>query len=589
MNFLPKNKKAFLLFYFISVAVLNAYLFYNYRLGDLNIQKIELESNINKNDLLVYTTPFNAPDIDFGSPVQAIQIDSHYVFDLASGAKTRVLRIYISSKTTAYLQNITLVTPGCREILKKNDFRFVNAKAGKNNRDEKIEIGAELDGYLETRFKRFTPTELILNEFIILLSGFLVGGLLLLLFNNYTSKSPGKIDFKEASVTLFICTLFLPHPIFNVAVILSMALCIWSFDVKRFFSNRLGLLFVIYFLWFMFNNLFISSTFNSRLFETFLPVFFLPFYLSAVPRANYLKFFPISAFVLGIYYFFTSLLDAAVFSNINYFSFDGFTKNALHPVYFSYLFFFSIVYVELRGAKTFNKMVFQPVFLICLVCCGSKLVISLVALFYFMRYVKKNILLGSGILLLIVLSILMFKPTRARFLDVFNLGNLSILKADPVPSLHDPRLNGLTLRLIIWQESLSALSGPKEFLFGKGVDETADHALENRLVERGLERGHTKYDPHNQFIATYYKFGFIGLLILITICVYSFYKSMKQKDQLLFFSALLFFLAMLTESALQRVTGIYFFICILFLLSDTVINSTKGFENSDTGNKGNTK
>jgi O-antigen ligase len=222
-----------------------------------------------------------------------------------------------------------------------------------------------------------------------------------------------------------------------------------------------------------------------------------------------------------------------------------------------------------------------------MLCCGSKLIISLTVLFYAFQFVKKRAYLGYIFIGVIIVSILLFSPTKKRFQEVFDLKSLSVLKENPVPSIRDSRLNGLTLRLIIWQESLNSLKNSRDFFFGKGVDKAADKVLEDRLSQRGLAVGHTKYDPHNQFIATYYKMGFIGFMVLVGICIYYFYLAIRKRSSLLLYSIVLFSAAMFTESVLQRVVGIYFFICILLLLSEPLTNPTQHVENSDTRNEGN--
>jgi O-antigen ligase len=181
----------------------------------------------------------------------------------------------------------------------------------------------------------------------------------------------------------------------------------------------------------------------------------------------------------------------------------------------------------------------------------------------------------------VIIAFLLFKPTRERFIAIFNLNDISILKDSPLNSATDARINGLTLRLILWQEVFH-LMNKEDFILGKGTGKDADKLLEEKLVKRGLEPAHTHYDPHNQFITTYYKMGLLGLILLILICAYNFYKALADKNKLLLYSCLLFVTAMLAESVLQRVVGIYFFVTILLLQSNSIFETKFNFEDSNT-------
>ena len=118
-------------------------------------------------------------------------------------------------------------------------------------------------------------------------------------------------------------------------------------------------------------------------------------------------------------------------------------------------------------------------------------------------------------------------------------------------------------------------------LFGIGTALESSNVLTNRLEKRGLEKGHTKYDPHNQYITTVYKTGVLGLLMLLLICFYTLLNAIKTKNKLAFYTIIMFIVAMMAESLLQRVVGIYFFTCILLLLSSLKFSSNNYFENSN--------
>jgi O-antigen ligase len=247
---------------------------------------------------------------------------------------------------------------------------------------------------------------------------------------------------------------------------------------------------------------------------------------------------------------------------------------------------FSLIYIELEGRDRFNKFLFVPVLGIALLCCGSKLMIVLTGLFYAMRLFKKRPYFGYAFLIITFGVILLFAPTRKRFQEIVNPKSFSILKEDPILSKHDERLTGVTVRLIIWQESLETFDHVKRILVGQGVDQKADRLLQDRLTSRNVDASHIKYDPHNQYITTLYKLGLAGLLVLVLFCVCVFRIAYLRHNRLLLFTMLLFVIAMFTESVLQRATGIFFFLTLILLQTFLILNPTH-LENSNPGDQGN--
>lgn len=572
-----KSKRVVWLGLLISIfAVLNLYLFKNYRVAPLSIQKISFETNLNANDILIYITKKNAFGTDFSEPYHPLAKHDTLVFDMKD-IQVRSFRLYVGiKKDSLFIKNIKIENDNI-ELLSLSNFTFNGISNRKLVNDFGMFFASEQNGYLELKKSHISFNEVLVSEVLVFLLSFLLSVLSLFAIRDFS------IDFsqiKALSVLFFLGAIFLPHPIFNIAFILSLALVIRDFNFKQLLASNASVCFILYFLLFILINFFTTTTFNKKITETLIPIFLLPIYFASIPKYNYLKVFPISAFFLSIYFFGSSLLDGVIYSNINYFSFDAFTKY-LHPVYFSYLLLFSLVYLELEDSNLYNKAIFRMVLLTSLLFCGSKLIISLTILFFSYRFFRKKVVLGFSVLAILIVSILLFSPTKKRFIEVVNLSNLSILSERPLKSVHDERLNGLTLRLIIWQESLSSISNSMELFFGKGVGDEADLFLENKLLKRGLEPGQAKYDPHNQFIATLFKFGIIADFLILVICISLFYKGTRDRNHLLVYFVVIFFIVMFTESILQRVVGINFFISILLLLSTRITYPSKYLENSN--------
>jgi hypothetical protein len=567
--------------FLLLILGMNAYVFSKYTPGQTSVDRITFSSNLTANELLVYVSRDNGSSIDFTYPFSPQVVDGKFVFDL-SGNTIRNFRIYIASKADSVrINNIEWSHAGIKEPLSLNRF-----KTDKLNKKREGLFSSEINSYLELKRSVITVPELIKTEALILVLCALFCILSVYIFNQYLVAYFKPFDLRVAGVCIYILSVFLPLPYFNIAFILSFAIIVKDFNYKSFLSNKVSLLFLLYFLWFMINNAVVSKEFNSKLMETMLPFFFFPFYVACLPKGKFLTVFPVSAFIFSLCFFTGSLIDFCIYRNINYFSFDAFTKY-LHPVYFSYLLLFSLIYMEVQKDCVFNKRLFIPVFAIAMLCCGSKLIILLTVLFFASRFFRKKAWLGYAFLAIICCAVLLFSPTRKRFQEVINMNSLSILKENPIASKQDPRLTGLTLRLIIWQESLATFTGFKDILLGQGVDQAAGKLLEDRLASRQVEAGHIRYDPHNQYITTFYKLGLLGLSCLVLICFYSLKLSVSKHKILLTFTILLFIIVMFTESVLQRATGIYFFLTIILLQTGTFTINPSYFENSDSGDKGN--
>jgi len=219
---------------------------------------------------------------------------------------------------------------------------------------------------------------------------------------------------------------------------------------------------------------------------------------------------------------------------------------------------------------------------------GSKLVIVISILLYLLLLIKfkKTSILYIGLIFPFLISVFLFKPLQQRFDEVLNLNDLSVLKVNKLENSNDSRINGLTLRFILWRESVATLSGWKEFTFGNGVSKSKLNDLNNRLGNFGL-KNHLHYNSHNQYVDTFWRTGFIGLIALILIFITAFRMGLEQKNRMLLIVTLFLFCSMLTESVFGRVRGVYFITTILLILTNSNFNYKMGgnitsFQNKDS-------
>ncbi len=559
---------------------LNAYLFSRYEPQPLPVEQISFSSDLDAKDLAVYFNYDRSEEIDFTKAYVPQRSGERFVVNPA-GSGLRRFRIYIGrSVDSLSLSDVSITLGSGEKALSLAKFRTEKLKKWKDGL-----YTSEADAFFELKRSLISIDELCIAEGLIFVLSLILCMAIMYLWRHHLADLVKPFSLKTLGISIYIASIFLPLPYFNIAFMISFAIIVKDFNYRQFLSNKAGLLILLYFVWFVINNAFVSDEFNMKLFETLLPFFFLPFYTACLPRVNTLPVFPLSALFLSFYFITSSCIDFSFYRSLSCFSFDAFTKY-VHPVYVSYLLVFSLIYIELEGRGRFNKFLFIPVLGIALLCCGSKLMIILTGLFYALRLFKKKPYFGYAFLIITVGVIFLFAPTRKRFQEIVNPKSFSILKEDPILSKHDERLTGVTVRLIIWQESLETFDHVKRVLVGQGVDQKADRLLQDRLTSRNVDASHIKYDPHNQYITTFYKLGLAGLLLLVLLCVCVFRIAYLRHNRLLVFTMLLFVIAMFTESVLQRATGIFFFLTLILLQTFLILNPTH-LENSNPGDQGN--
>jgi O-antigen ligase len=107
-----------------------------------------------------------------------------------------------------------------------------------------------------------------------------------------------------------------------------------------------------------------------------------------------------------------------------------------------------------------------------------------------------------------------------------------------------------------------------DILLGKGVTKETNSLLSARLNKLGL-KNHIDFNPHNQYIDTFWRTGFLGLFVLIAIPLFSFVVGLKNRDKLLIQFSLFMMAVMFSESIFGRVNGIYFFTTVILILINT--------------------
>jgi hypothetical protein len=567
-----RNQNTILLTASLIVFIVITFLYINNKfvLKNEKIESIELCLNkpYAETSPIIYIIDKNDIGFDFAKPYRGkVLNDSIIFFNMENQLGIRKIRFYFEKK----IDELTINKITFNTLNDKRDIELASLIEGNNmhvlNKQESnfiVNVQTNND-YLEVPKYYFYPNDKI--SLVKIFCGVLIVlSALFFLFKKlklFTQiKIPRLADF---SIILFLISIYLPHPIFNITLIFSVLVVIKNFNYKNFISDKINIIFISYFLLLFLNDLFITKSGYSNLksTETYLPLLILPIYISCIKNSKLLICFPISAIIMGIGLFLTSIADATIFMNLDYFSFNEFSKFT-HPVYFSYLLSFSIFYVLLFvKMDRFQKNIVQVILFLFLILAGSKMVITLTLFIYAVLFVKSKtaiIVMLSGIIFLIF-----FPPVQNRFKEILNIDDLSIVNDKIITNNNDPRVNGLTLRLLLWQESINVVETIPEYIFGLGVGNSSNDMLKANLAKRGLSK-YDRFSTHNQFINIFMRAGFLGLFMLLLIVVYGFYQAIRSKNKILLITVVIFTFAMLTESVLQRVLGIYFFTTVLLFL-----------------------
>jgi len=122
-----------------------------------------------------------------------------------------------------------------------------------------------------------------------------------------------------------------------------------------------------------------------------------------------------------------------------------------------------------------------------------------------------------------------------------------------------------SIRLVAWESAWNIFK--ESPLMGVGMGDVEEE-MERQYVKNQvlIREGSRPGSPHNQYIEWLVGYGLIGLIISLLILLYPLIFSTRKKSLLLVSFLLLFMAAMLTESFLERQSGIVFYIFFLLFL-----------------------
>jgi O-antigen ligase len=275
-------------------------------------------------------------------------------------------------------------------------------------------------------------------------------------------------------------------------------------------------------------------------------------------------FFLKTIYLLGIIISFCCLIQAAFFSPSG-FQWDNFvyeklaTLSGLQPIYLSlFLILSSLSWYQLFLLGEFKKFrvhFASPVFLYLMVVLLSSRTELMVYVGGFLLILLRHfwgqkIIIFSSVLLFSLLTVVMImcsKTNAGRFAEMVDV------KSD----YKSNRWGGRSLRIEKWRNTLECyMNFP---ILGTGAGDCGDE-LRKTYQKNNFEIAlKANYNPHNQFLQTLLTLGPIGLFFLLGIFGFMLRRADRNQDFPLFLLVIVFAFSMITESMLERQSGIFLF------------------------------
>lgn len=396
----------------------------------------------------------------------------------------------------------------------------------------------------------------------------MAGALTLILGTIIFWKAFHSLEMQQVNITIYdilnlslITAIFLPHPINNIVFIMVLLTSIVTLKQFRLKWNYIDVLTLLFFFYLLINDLVFNQNLNhsDTNFDLYILILLLWFYSKTLKNLNFLQKGNYIVFLYFIWMLSASIFDFLMNPSINQFSFNELSEG-IHPVYFSYFVVINLI-IYLYQSPKINWILLSAYFIILLLL-GSKLCI-IFTLFLVVGRLKK-LMLPIGIV--IICTFMLFKPIRQRFLNVLNINDISILKEDKIKNANDARLNGLTLRVLLWQASVHVPQNNTEMFFGVPSNADVDKRLKSNVILKGLSN-HSDFSSHNEYLRLYMEMGLLGVLLFLILFGYILFKAFKNKNSILIAIMALFFITMIFESHQHRVIGTYLFLFYIFSLA----------------------
>lgn len=256
--------------------------------------------------------------------------------------------------------------------------------------------------------------------------------------------------------------------------------------------------------------------------------------------------------ILGVFNFFqTKDLASFFYANLSYF---------LHPSYFSVMLNLGIciLYFQLLNAKNhftkFNIFLISFFSIIIIALAGKTGIITAILVhLFFLSKIASKYKIWKKIILVLALSTV---GITTIILSSPVLKNRIIEVSSTITGENKNKQSSTAIRPTIWQCCLEIIY---ENPLGVGSGDIKEELIK-KYQNKGLTKAvNQKLNTHNQFLQLGVGFGWIGIIVLLIIIGVPLIDSFKKSNYLFICFLILIVINFLTESMLERQTGVVFF------------------------------
>jgi O-antigen ligase len=336
--------------------------------------------------------------------------------------------------------------------------------------------------------------------------------------------------------------------------------------------------------------------------ENKLSFLILAFTFSYPPRQNSVKTVSLSfvvsvliAILLGFFHSWQTIQQMPELGTIT--SITGVYFSYLHhPSYFA-VYILLAVFLLFKLKETYFKEKLKPLFwlILSLFTIAYLATISLAAFLFLaaligvlvLRFIFKKVPKPYSwftvLILPVVFYILIWSIPTIQLQMKSSIHYLREYVQNPIAFINskDGYISGDETRIIMWTVTAEEIIANP---LGVGTGSVDVH-LSNRLKSHGLheiakmdDRKTIVYNPHNQYLQLGLELGILGLILFLSLIVYTIRKAYKEKNWILLMIVLSLAFNSLFESMLQRQSGIVFYTFFILLFSLNFSKETKGLE-----------
>ncbi len=379
------------------------------------------------------------------------------------------------------------------------------------------------------------------------------------------------------TLALVTATIPLPNNINSIAIVLFVMACIiqqpLSVSIQRLKQSRLWILPVIYFLWSILTWFWDSSGgFTIKEIERYAILFFVPPALAMIApiackhiriACNVFIFMTVCICLLALY---KSYQEYLVTKDYRVFYYHYLSQQVeLNAIFLSNFCLAAIIWLFYFSSKRITILLKIPVALfltMMIFILSSKMILLLLALsvplfiVYYQRGKINTFKTFIALLLLLAMGVMAVEKLPYLKWRIFST-EFKTYKGE------QDNHNGVAIRILMWQTGWGLIK--ESPLLGYGLKGAREETLQ-QYREKGFKLGYEQnYHTHNQYIESTLMAGIPALILLLSIILMTFSKSIQTQNVLLIAGTLHFALHSLIESTFEVQQELIFFMFFIFL------------------------